>query len=44
MRLLLLLAEVRPTDVWDFQDAIGAALLVVLVVAGLVAIRVIRRR
>jgi hypothetical protein len=40
---LLLLAEVRPTDVWDFQDAIGAALLVAIVV-GLVAIRVIRRR
>ena len=44
MRLLLLLAEVRPTDVWDFQDAIGAALLIVLVAASLVVIRVIRRK
>ena len=41
---LLLLAEVRPTDVWDVGDVIGAVLLVALVVGTLLMVRVIRRR
>jgi hypothetical protein len=44
MSLLLILAEVRPTDVWDSQDAIGAVLLVVIVVGTFFAIHVIRRK
>ena len=41
---LLLLAEVRPTDVWDLGDVIGAVVLVAIMVGTLIVVRVIRRR
>ncbi len=41
---LLHLAEVRPTDVWDQGDVIGAVLFVALMVGILLMVRVIRRR
>jgi hypothetical protein len=39
----LLLAEVRPTDVWDVGDVIGAILLVAII-GGLIALRRVTRR
>ncbi|MEE9205982.1 MAG: hypothetical protein V3U50_03260 [Acidimicrobiia bacterium] len=44
MSYLLLLAEVRPTDVWDLGDVIGAVVLVAIMVGTLIVVRVIRRR
>ncbi|MEE8497983.1 MAG: hypothetical protein V3S62_05575 [Acidimicrobiia bacterium] len=44
MSYLLLLADVRPTDVWDRGDVIGAVLLVAIIVATLIVVRVTRRR
>jgi hypothetical protein len=41
---LLLLADVRPTDVWDQGDVIGAILLVAIIVGTLIVVRVTRRR
>ncbi len=39
-----LLAEIRPTDVWDGGDVIGAVLLVAIIVGVLAVVYVIRRR
>ncbi len=41
MTLVHLFAEVRPTDVWDAGDVLGAA---VLLFAAFIVIRVVRRR
>ncbi|MEE9297727.1 MAG: hypothetical protein V3V29_01660 [Acidimicrobiia bacterium] len=43
MTLMRVLADVRPTDVWDGGDVLGAAVLVLLVL-GLIVFRVVRRR
>jgi hypothetical protein len=40
----LLLAEVRPTDVWDGGDIVGAIVLVALIAGSFVLMRVRRRR
>jgi hypothetical protein len=39
-----MLADVRPLDIWDSGDFLGAVLLLALSVAIVLAIRVIRRR
>ncbi len=44
MTLMHVLADVRPTDVWDGGDVLGAAVLVTLLVLGLIVFRVVRRR